>query len=243
VDMVLPAVSEKRRGPPFLSALQYGGARHLANLEVNRGRAPARRCPAQLRSDPGRGRGRGRCPRRRSVPRTDRPHGGGGLGDRAQALPDPLRPARGGIAGTDLRVRAHELAGRDDSRDALLEWLGDVLTYSVTARGLAAALAYDTSGSDLVHGNSCAATLEEAANPLLQRAVQDGNVADGVTGADLITLIVGIVLATEHRSDPAAEADRLFRLTVVGLSPRCREGGRSAGCTHGDPPPDHCGRA
>jgi AcrR family transcriptional regulator len=143
----------------------------------------------------------------------------------------------------DLRVRAHELAGRDDSRDALLEWLGDVLTYSVTARGLAAALAYDTSGSDLVHGNSCAATLEEAANPLLQRAVQDGNVADGVTGADLITLIVGIVLATEHRSDPAAEADRLFRLTVVGLSPRCREGGRSAGCTHGDPPPDHCGRA
>jgi AcrR family transcriptional regulator len=124
-----------------------------------------------------------------------------------------------------LRVRAHELAGRDDSRGALLEWLDDVLTYSVTARGLAAALAYDTTGSDPVHGNSCAATLEEAAGPLLHRAVQDGNVAEGVTVTDLITLIVGIVLATEHRTDPAAEADRLFRLTVAGLSPRGRDGG------------------
>jgi AcrR family transcriptional regulator len=119
-----------------------------------------------------------------------------------------------------LRARAHELAGRDDSRDALLEWLGAVLTYSVTARGLAAALAYDPAGSDLVHGNGCAAVLEEAAGPLLQRAVGDGAVGAGVTVADLITLIVGIVLATEHRADPAAEADRLFRLTVTGLSPQ-----------------------
>jgi AcrR family transcriptional regulator len=124
-----------------------------------------------------------------------------------------------------LRVRAQELAGRDDSRGALLEWLDEVLAYSVTARGLAAALAYDTAGSDLVHGNSCSATLEKAAGPLLRRAVQDGNVAEGVTVADLITLIVGIVLATEHRTDPAVEADRLFRLTVAGLSPRSRGGG------------------
>jgi AcrR family transcriptional regulator len=119
-----------------------------------------------------------------------------------------------------LRVRAHALAGTGDSRDALLEWLGEVLSYSVTARGLAAALAYDTAGSDLVHGNSCAATLEEAADPLLRRAAQDGNVAEGVTVVDLITLVVGIVLATERRPDPAAEADRLFRLAVAGLSPR-----------------------
>jgi AcrR family transcriptional regulator len=119
-----------------------------------------------------------------------------------------------------LRTRAHELAGGDDSRDALLDWLGEVLTYSVTARGLAAALAYDTAGSDLVHRNGCSATLQEAAGPLLRRAARDGNVAESVTAAELITLIVGIVLATEHRADPAAEANRLFRLTVAGLSPR-----------------------
>ncbi|MFB6396098.1 TetR/AcrR family transcriptional regulator [Polymorphospora lycopeni] len=118
-----------------------------------------------------------------------------------------------------LCVRAHELTGRGDSRDALLGWLDNVLTYSVSVRGLAAALAYDDPGSDPVQENACSAALEEAAGPLLHRAAQDGAVATGVTVADLITLIVGIVLATEHHPDPAARADRLFRLAVTGLSP------------------------
>jgi AcrR family transcriptional regulator len=115
-----------------------------------------------------------------------------------------------------LCVRAHDLTGKGDSRSALLEWLNDVVAYSVSARGLAAALAYDGP----VHENGCSAALEEAAGPLLRRAVQDGAVATGVTVADLITLIVGIVLATEHHPDPAAQADRLFRLAVAGLSPQ-----------------------
>ncbi|WP_151771862.1 TetR/AcrR family transcriptional regulator [Streptomyces abyssomicinicus] len=115
-----------------------------------------------------------------------------------------------------LCVRAHDLAGEDDSRTALLAWLSDVVTYSVSARGLAAALAYDGP----VHENSCSAALEEAADPLLRRAVRDGAVAAGVTVADLITLVIGIVLATEHYPDPAARANRLFGLAVAGLSPR-----------------------
>jgi AcrR family transcriptional regulator len=118
-----------------------------------------------------------------------------------------------------LCVRAHELTGKGDSRDALLEWLGDVVAYCVSARGLAAALAYDAESAQ-VHENTCSATLEEAAGPLLHRAVQDGAVTAGVTVADLITLAVGIVLATEHHPDPGAQADRLFRLAVTGLSPR-----------------------
>ncbi|MET9970488.1 helix-turn-helix domain-containing protein [Streptomyces sp. NPDC006356] len=115
-----------------------------------------------------------------------------------------------------LCVRAHDLVGEGDSRNALLEWLNDVVAYSVSARGLAAALAYDGP----VHENSCSAALEEAAGPLLRRAVQDGAVVTGVTVADLITLIVGIALATEHYPDPAAQADRLFRLAAAGLSPQ-----------------------
>ncbi|WP_405792277.1 TetR/AcrR family transcriptional regulator [Streptomyces sp. NBC_01506] len=119
-----------------------------------------------------------------------------------------------------LSVRAHELTGEDDSRDALLEWLSDVVAYSASARGLAAALAYDGSTSDAVHDNACSSALEEAGAPLLRRAARDGAVAAGVTVADLITLVVGIALATEHHPDPAAQADRLFRLTVAGLSPQ-----------------------
>ncbi|WP_328494910.1 TetR/AcrR family transcriptional regulator [Streptomyces sp. NBC_00414] len=118
-----------------------------------------------------------------------------------------------------LSARAAELTGKGDSRDALLEWLGDVVAYCVSARGLAAALSYDGSEGDPVHENSCSRSLEEAGGPLLRRAARDGAVAAGVTVADLITLAVGIVLATEHHRDPAAEADRLFRLTVEGLSP------------------------
>ena len=119
-----------------------------------------------------------------------------------------------------LCVRAHDLTGKGDSRNALLEWLSDVVDYSVAARGLAAALTFDAAGSDPVHENSCSAALEAAAGPLLHRAVQDGAVATGVTVADLITLVVGIALATEHYPDPAAQADRLFRLAVAGLSPQ-----------------------
>ncbi|MEV0085400.1 helix-turn-helix domain-containing protein [Saccharopolyspora sp. NPDC050642] len=119
-----------------------------------------------------------------------------------------------------LRVRARELTGEGDGRDALLEWLGEVVAYCVSARGLAAALAYDGAGTDPAHENACSAALEEAAGPLLRRAVQDGSVTSGVSVADLITLIVGIALATEHYPDPAAQADRLFRLAVTGLSPR-----------------------
>jgi AcrR family transcriptional regulator len=116
--------------------------------------------------------------------------------------------------------RADDLSGEDDSRNALLTWLSEVVDYCVRARGLAAALAYDGAGSDPVHENACSAALEEAADPLLRRAVQDGAVAAGVTVADLITLVVGIVLATENHPDPGAAADRLFGLAVAGLSPQ-----------------------
>ena len=62
-------------------------------------------------------------------------------------------------------------------------------------------------------------TIEEAAGRPLRRAIRDGAIAADVTVGDLITLIVGIVLATEHHPDPAARANRLFRMAVAGLSP------------------------
>jgi AcrR family transcriptional regulator len=118
-----------------------------------------------------------------------------------------------------LRERAEALAGQDDSREALLAWLSEVVAYCVSARGLAAALTYGGAPADPVHQNSCSAMLEQAAGPLLHRARQDGAVATGVTVEDLITLAVGVALATEHHPDPVARADRLFQLAVAGLSP------------------------
>ncbi|MFB7718323.1 TetR/AcrR family transcriptional regulator [Nocardia sp. NPDC056100] len=115
--------------------------------------------------------------------------------------------------------RAHNLTGTGDSRTALLDWLTDVVTYCVHARGLAVALAYDAAGSDPVDGNSCSAALEEAGNPLLRSAIEDGAVAQGVAVADLIAVIVGIALATEHHPDPVTRAKQLFELSVAGVSP------------------------
>lgn len=125
-----------------------------------------------------------------------------------------------------LGARARDLTDGGDSRAALLEWMGEVVAYCVAARGLAAALAYDGAEPDPVHENSCSAAIEEAAGPLLRRAARDGAVAADVTVSDLITLAVGIVLATEHHPDPAARADRLFRLAVAGLSPAKPEPGQ-----------------
>ncbi|MBK1789394.1 TetR/AcrR family transcriptional regulator [Prauserella cavernicola] len=119
-----------------------------------------------------------------------------------------------------LSDRARALAGQGDSRETLLAWLGEVVTYSVTARGLAVALSYDAAPADPAHANSCSAALEEAGEPLLRDAVRDGAVTPGVSVADLIALIVGIVLATEHHPDPEAQAHHLFRLAVAGVSPR-----------------------
>ena len=118
-----------------------------------------------------------------------------------------------------LRARAQELSDETDGRGALLARLGDVVTYCASVRGLAAALGYGVAGPEPVHQNTCSAVMEEAGDLLLARAVRDGAVPPGITMADLITLIVGIILATEHHPDPAAAAHRLFRQAVEGLSP------------------------
>lgn len=114
-----------------------------------------------------------------------------------------------------LCARAAELEAEPDARAALLTWLSELIASSVRSRGLAAALAHDGGLDD----SSCAAALEAAVAPLLQRAIERGAVAADVTVGDLLTLLVGIVLATEHHADQGREAERMFRLTVSGVSP------------------------
>ncbi|GIJ49519.1 TetR family transcriptional regulator [Virgisporangium aliadipatigenens] len=110
-----------------------------------------------------------------------------------------------------LCARAEELAGAENGRAALLEWMDEVVAYCVDARGLAEAIAYDGD----IHENSCSAALEEAARPLLR----DGAVAHGVTVADLIALAVGVVMATSHHPEPLRQSRHLFRLAAAGFSP------------------------
>lgn len=109
------------------------------------------------------------------------------------------------------RARATDV----DARSALVGWLFEVMDYCVSARGLAVALNHDSTGTE--SANTCSMTLEAAATPLLVRAVGDGSVRSDTTLGDLITLIVGIALATEHSPNSATQAKRLLRLALLGL--------------------------
>ncbi len=111
-------------------------------------------------------------------------------------------------------------AGREakDSRAALLAWMHDFLAYAVSARGLADALTYQPMAEDSAP-DSCSAVLEAAGTPLLRRAIDDGAVRNDFTFRDLITLTVGIALATEHQATPLTHADHLLRLAIEGVGP------------------------
>ncbi|GGZ98717.1 TetR/AcrR family transcriptional regulator [Streptomyces subrutilus] len=121
-----------------------------------------------------------------------------------------------------LCAHAAALADADDPRAALLDWLSALTTYATSARGMADALLRDDRDDkdDTDHVNACSARLAGAVDPLLHRAARAGAMASGVTTADLISLVTGLALATEHHPDPAAEAHRLLALTVRGISPQ-----------------------
>jgi AcrR family transcriptional regulator len=121
-----------------------------------------------------------------------------------------------------LCERAHRLRAAEDGRTALLEWLHAVVHYAVSARGFAHILSYEPP-TEKPSPNGCGSRIEAAGTPLLQRAIREKAVAPHVTLHDLLTLAVGIALATEHHTDPAHQADRLFRLAVEGLSPEQAE--------------------
>lgn len=115
-----------------------------------------------------------------------------------------------------LGDRARELAGEGEPRDALLTWLTDLMAYCVTARGLATALSYE---ADPLQENTCAGTICDAAEPLLRAAIEAGAVAEDITATELLSLVVGITMATENHRDSLATAERLLAIAVAGISP------------------------
>jgi AcrR family transcriptional regulator len=118
----------------------------------------------------------------------------------------------------DLCDRARTLCGEHDSRSALVEWLRELLAYSLAARGLADVLSYQPLQDEAAE-DSCAPAIGAAGALLLRKAIDDQSVRADITIDDLLVLIVGIALATENYTDPATQADRAFRLAVAGFGP------------------------
>ena len=95
----------------------------------------------------------------------------------------------------------------------LTDWLFSVSAYAATTRGLASSLVPSTD-------NACHRMMEEAGEELVARARQAGAVRAEVTIGDLLTLVVAISMAVQHRpGDTGGEAERLLGLALDGIRP------------------------
>lgn len=99
-----------------------------------------------------------------------------------------------------------------DADAALARWLRSLLLHTRTDKGLgAAALTGSTDQSA-----QCRAAIEEAAARLVARAKDSGTVRSDTSADDLVHLVAGIGLATEHHSD-SAQAERLLDTVLRGI--------------------------
>ncbi|AXG82822.1 TetR/AcrR family transcriptional regulator [Streptomyces paludis] len=124
-----------------------------------------------------------------------------------------------GEALTTLLARSRELAAADRPCTALVEWLGAIVTHAGEYRGLSRALmsaSHDTSSALF----ECCAPLREAGARLLARAVESGHVRPEVSIDDLLQLTNAIALAAEQTPSDPDVADRLLKLTLMGLATR-----------------------
>jgi AcrR family transcriptional regulator len=109
-----------------------------------------------------------------------------------------------------------ELAGSPDPGEAFAGWLRALASYLVTKRGLASAL-IAAKGKDSEVISTCSQIMRETAGRLLERAQEAGAVRADLTTKDVMMLVHGMVVATEHSPE---NADRMLSLTLDGLRPR-----------------------
>ena len=119
----------------------------------------------------------------------------------------------------DLCRTARDLQESPDPLAALLDWLGLVTARAADIRGLATALARDRATPDVTHEHCASGRLHDAGAPLVARAAAAGLLRPEVTIIDLLGLVTGIALATEHHPRPPADADRLLRVAIEGIGP------------------------
>lgn len=99
-----------------------------------------------------------------------------------------------------------------DATAALTRWLRSLLLHTRTDKGLGAAALTGKAGADA----QCRKAIEETAGRLVTRAKRAGTVRSDTSAGDLVDLVAGIGLATEHAPDPAG-ADRLLGTVLRGI--------------------------
>jgi len=128
-----------------------------------------------------------------------------------------------------LRARADELTGSDDAPGAALAaWLRALMTFSSTKQSLTSALlATFGKESDLL--SSCSKVICDAADILVRRAQQVGEVREDADARDLIRLVHAVNIATQRAPTDPGQSERLLGLILDGLRPQPPAGMGSAG--------------
>lgn len=107
-----------------------------------------------------------------------------------------------------LATRAEELQTADDSADALVLWLQEIIAFTHEHRGVIAPMVSAIEDPDSALHASCV-TLRAAGAALLARAQADGKARPDLDGSELFDLIAALAWLREQPSH-APRADRLF---------------------------------
>ncbi|WP_205697294.1 TetR/AcrR family transcriptional regulator [Conexibacter sp. SYSU D00693] len=115
-----------------------------------------------------------------------------------------------------LATKAEALLQEDDAGEALVTWLVALLEHVTTFHGLASRLVVCVSDASSPLHDACR-TMDGAMNALADRATAQGALREGVDVSDLGTLVHGIALAAERRTEDPELARRLLRMALDGL--------------------------
>ncbi|WDL95828.1 TetR/AcrR family transcriptional regulator [Alicyclobacillus sp. ALC3] len=117
-----------------------------------------------------------------------------------------------------LTKRAEELAIDPRPLDALVNWLHFQMDFAAQGRSMGAAvMAAKHDQESEIH--IAYEGMLMAAEVLFHRAQKAGEVRTDVELVDVLRLVYGIVLATEHAS-ASDRANRMFDLVIAGIKPR-----------------------
>ena len=118
----------------------------------------------------------------------------------------------------ELRARAAELMRGDDPAAALSEWMWLHVHYSARGRGLGALVMSwkYVEGSDM---QIAFQAMRQAGEQLFRRAVEHGDVREGLELIDALRLIWGMELTATRASAPPERIDAMFDIVISGLRP------------------------
>jgi AcrR family transcriptional regulator len=118
-----------------------------------------------------------------------------------------------------LRARADELLASDSPGEAFAAWLRALVAFGSTKRSLTAAMVA-TLGKDSEVMSAGSKVIRDSAEALLAHAQEAGVVRTDVNSTDVVRLVHGVSMVSEHAPTDPGQAGRMLELVLDGLRPQ-----------------------